>query len=342
MSTIREIAQLAGVSIATVSRVMNQPEKVSPEKRANIEALMAEFHYFPHPKKRRKATDLFAVIVPDITNPFFSQFLDVLEMEAYQHGRSILFFNSRHDRHKERVYLEECARHKVDGVFLIPLSGDISYLKELQSLPYPVVMLTQTSPFISSFGVDHKKGGQLAAKFLINKGHQQIGYVGICTDTRNSQEPKLLGFRHYLSTRNLVLNEDHCFDIKQDQDLTAFLLQCFASDKPPTAFFCMNDVTAEKLLNAMHSPTLTYMHEIPLASAARAMNKINIEVVGFDNSMTARVMHFSSISQPIREMAYSGFKEMLTLIKNKTKHNKDGSQHYNFRLFTPTLVERKS
>lgn len=315
MSNVREIAKLAGVSTATVSRVMNTPDKVSPESRAKVEAIMQAFNYQPHQRMRRKPTDLFGVIVPDITNPFFSQFLDVLEKEAFLHGRSILFFNSRHDRHKERLYLEECARHKVDGVFLLPLTCKPSYLRQLQALPYPVVMLTRTSPLITSFGVDHAEGGRLAAKHLLQKGHKTLGYVGV----KDGLEEKLNGFKKVLEEMNLSLSENHSFDIKTEGNLDAFISQVFLQPNPPTAFFCMNDVTAEKLSNSMTKQGIS-----------------GIEVVGFDDSMTARLMAFSSIAQPIKEMAYRGFEEMLTLVKNKG----ETQENYTSLRFSPKLVAR--
>ncbi|WP_255555427.1 LacI family DNA-binding transcriptional regulator [Enterovibrio paralichthyis] len=315
MSNVRDIAKLAGVSIATVSRVVNTPEKVSPEARARVEAVMNEIGYQPHQRKRAKPTELFGVIVPDITNPFFSQFLDVLEKQAYLHGRSILFFNSRHDRHKERLYLEECARHKVDGVFLLPLNCAPAYLKQLQELPYPVVVLTRTSPLITSFGVDHAMGGMLAAKHLVDSGHTRIGFIGVT----GSSENKFIGFRQHLAERGFPLKETDCFDVKKEPDLVAFLKQCFEQPKPPTAFFCMNDVTADKLLRELEKQGI-----------------YGIDVVGFDDSMTARLMVFSSIAQPINEMAYRGFEEMLVLVNEK------GGKHgcYTSIRFPPRLVVR--
>ncbi|WP_407334259.1 LacI family DNA-binding transcriptional regulator [Enterovibrio sp. 27052020O] len=315
MSTVREIAKLAGVSTATVSRVMNKPDTVSPDRRAKVEAVMTAFSYQPHQRKRPKPTNLFGVIVPDITNPFFSQFLDVLEREAYLHGRSILFFNSRHDRHQERIYLEECARHNVDGVFLLPLTCETGFLEHLQALPYPVVMLTRTSSLITSFAVDHEKGGRLAAEHLIKKGHRQFGYVGV----RAGLEAKLNGFSKYLTERHFILPDERCFDVKADGDLNAFVMRCYQEKKPPTAFFCMNDVTAEKLLISLQK------HGIK-----------GVDVVGFDDSMTARLMAFSSVAQPIREMAYRGFEEMLVLVKNKGEKSKP----YTSLLFPPKLVVR--
>lgn len=91
MATIRDIAQLSGVSIATISRALNKPDTVSPETLQLVLQYVDELNY-QLKRKTKKMTNLFGVILPNITNPFFMELLEVLENESYLHGRSILFF----------------------------------------------------------------------------------------------------------------------------------------------------------------------------------------------------------------------------------------------------------
>ena len=116
MATVREIATLVGVSTATVSRVINEPKKVAPATVAMVQAVIEELHYEKKVAKKKRS-NTFAIIVLNITNPFFSELLDVIEDEAYHHGRCVLFFNSRARLRQERMYFHECENHQVDGVF---------------------------------------------------------------------------------------------------------------------------------------------------------------------------------------------------------------------------------
>ncbi|MCW8995266.1 MAG: LacI family transcriptional regulator, partial [Psychromonas sp.] len=142
MSTVRIIAEHTGFSIATISRALNQPSKVSSETLSVIEAAMKELNY-EKKEKIKKRSNIFGVIFPNISNPFFAELLGVIEKEAYYHGRCILFFNSRHNLRQEKIALAECKNHGVDGVFLVPHSTSPEHLQTIRNLPFPIVLLTQ-------------------------------------------------------------------------------------------------------------------------------------------------------------------------------------------------------
>ncbi|WP_439437414.1 LacI family DNA-binding transcriptional regulator [Salinivibrio costicola] len=310
---MREIAQMCQCSPATVSRVLNHPEKVSPITRDKVLATMNEYGYKPQPKLG-KPTNLFGFILPDIYNPFFSQLLDVIEKEAHLHGRSILFFNSRHDRYSERLYLAECARHKVDGVFLVPLTSKQSQVDYIKSLPFPVVTLTETLSGLSGIAVDHFEGGKQAAIHLFNQGGKQLGYVG--TTINNA---KYEGFLSAIASKGDEYNYENTLDITIG-DSTRFIEERLRSKKPIDSLFCMNDLTAKKLIDQIVSID-------PLILK-------NTKLIGFDDSTYSKLLKFSSVSQPIITMAHKGFQEMLKIISLTTQT----PNHY---LYQPKVIDRE-
>jgi LacI family transcriptional regulator len=320
MSTVRDIAAHAGVSIATVSRALNEPEKVSHDTLASIEQAVKELKYV-RKIATPKHTKLFGVIFPDISNPFFAELLEVLESEAFYHGRCVLFFNSRHNLRQERLCLQECENHGVDGVFLVPHCTDISYLEEVKRYKFQTIMLTQTTKVLPSVAVDHEEGGRLVASHLISTGHTKIGYVGPTIPT----EDKLIGFTELLNSKGYQLASDHMFDTEIGADLRAFIKNLINDDGKLkiTAIFCINDVLAQK--------TIEHLNHIGF----RVPN--DIVIVGFDNSLASKILNISSISQPMREIAHIGFEEMLKTMKQDRR-----SSNYVPQLLLPRLVLRES
>lgn len=323
MSTVRDIAAKVGVSIATVSRALNEPDKVSRETLQLVEEAMRELNY-ERKVIMKKRTGLFAVIFPNMSNPFFAELLDVIENEAFHHGSCLLFFNSRHNLRQEKICLHECENHGVDGVFLVPHCMDSDYLASLKNFKFKTVLLTQTSTVLPSVAVDHAEGGRLVAEHLISMGHTVIGYVGPTTP----DEEKLNGFVKTLKFRGIEIDKAHMFDTEIGADLSEFLhfLRTENGQLKVSAIFCVNDVFAQKVIEILH--ILGY--QIPQ----------DIVVVGFDNSLTSTLLNISSISQPMREIAHVGFEKMIEQIGQIDQKKKENS--YEPQLLLPRWVQRES
>jgi LacI family transcriptional regulator len=320
MSTVRDIAAYVGLSIATVSRALNESDKVSPETLKIVESAAIKLNY---EKKQpvRKKTNLFGVIFPNISNPFFSELLEVIENEAFHHGRCVLFFNSRHNLRQEKLYLKECENHNVDGVFLVPHCMDEDYLNSIKKFKFNTVLLTRTASILPSVAVDHKEGGRLAAQHLLSVGNTKIGYVGPIKES----EEKLTGFIEALESRNVKLDSNNMFDTEIGADIQSFVDRLIISKQKVnvSAVFCVNDVFAQKVIEAF------YLRGIRIPE--------DVVVVGFDNSLTSKVLNISSVSQPMREIAHVGFDEMLLQINSQHKRLK-----YTPQLLLPRLVIRGS
>ena len=296
MATIRDVAKLAGVSIATVSRAVNEPQLVSKETRSQVEGAIDTTGYVKsvHPRKK---SNLIGVILPNLSNPFFLNLLEALEYEARTHRRSIVIFNSRQKLAMERAAFSECKKMRVDGVFLVPHSVSREYLLEVRKHTFPTVLLTRTSSLLPSVAVDHVEGGRQVAEHLISSGHVEVAYVG---PTKTSEE-KLAGFRQGLQQAGLQLRDDLAFDTEGEGDLRRFVVDT-AKRKRATAIFCVNDILAQEGVAILRSAGMTVPGDM--------------EIVGFDNSIVASLLDISSVSQPMKEIAHVGFDEMLLALKS--------------------------
>lgn len=295
MATIRDVAKLAGVSIATVSRAVNEPKLVSSEMRFQVEEAIAKTGYAKRVKPRRKS-DLIGVILPNLSNPFFLPLLEALEYEARTHRSNIVVFNSRQKLATERAAFTECRKMMVDGVFLVPHSVSREYLSEVRKYDFPTVLLTRTSPLLPSVAVDHVEGGRQVAEHLISSGHVSVAYVG---PTKSSEE-KLAGFREGLQQAGLQLHADLSFDTEGEGDLKRFVVDT-AKRKRASVIFCVNDVLAQDVVVALRGADMSVPRDM--------------EVVGFDNSIVASLLDISSVSQPMKEIAHVGFEAMLAVLK---------------------------
>lgn len=171
MASIRDVAKRAKVGVTTVSRVLNDTGYVSEETRAKILKAMKELNYTPNELARNlfhKKTGIVAVLVPDVAHPFFAEFVKYVEMELYEAGFKTMICNTIKEHSCELEYLDMLNRHIVDGIITGVHSLEIEeYLK----INKPIVALDRyLGDNIPVVGVNHKYGGEMAAKKLIERG----------------------------------------------------------------------------------------------------------------------------------------------------------------------------
>ena len=149
MATIRDVAKKAGVAPMTVSRVLNNSGYVSPETRSRVESAASELNYVPNMLARSfrsKRTDTLALIVTDITNPFWTTVARGVEDEANQQGYTVIFCNTDESESKQAQYLSMLASRRVDGVLLTPASNNPNPVKMLQQQGIEVVVMDRRLP----------------------------------------------------------------------------------------------------------------------------------------------------------------------------------------------------
>ncbi|SMD17053.1 LacI family DNA-binding transcriptional regulator [Sporomusa malonica] len=182
-TTIKDVARAAGVSIATVSRILNGNAGVSEELAARVTAAVNQLEYRPNAVaralKERKSRSI-GLIIPDIENPFFPALVRGVEDAARQHGYAVILCNTDGKPAEEERYIQFLFSKQVDGILFIGGADSEGNLELLSALPMPVVTLDRRSAAtkLSAVVCDNYEGAMLAVKHLISLGRQQIAFIG--------------------------------------------------------------------------------------------------------------------------------------------------------------------
>jgi LacI family transcriptional regulator len=299
VATSSDIAREAGVSQATVSRVLNADPRVAPRTRARVLRVMERLNYTPNAIARglvTNRTDLVGVVVSDIMNPFYPEFLEAIASQLGEHGRKMLLFNAGGqsedaDDNYTRVLLEQ----RVDGIIFTSAVRDSAMVQRLVERKFPVVLTNRYAEGVQcdmAVG-DNDAGAAAVAKHLLELGHARIAVIA--GDPRASTSyDRLEGFRTALAQAGHVLDDTLVRAAHFDPDAArAATLQLLALPDRPTAIFCLNDVMAFGALNAIKSLGLSVPSDV--------------SVVGFDDIWMAGWESFelTTVHQPLTEMARS-------------------------------------
>jgi len=282
-ATIEDVARISGVSIATVSRVVHNPEKVAESTRKRVRAAISQCGYTPNVMARNlrmRQSKMTLVLVPDIGNVFFSNILLGIEKTAQQHGYGILIGNTDNDPGREQDYMRYLSGNQADGLLL--LTGHSPYPESKPGEPAhpPVVAISERPPDqdIPFVGIDNRAAARAATEHLLSFGHRSIAHIAgppwsVLTDQR------IAGYRDALTDANVKVDEsfilDGDFTIESGR---AAVERLFIRDHLPTAFFCANDETAIGVMLALHARR----YDVPK----------DFSVIGFDD------IHFASCSMP--------------------------------------------
>jgi LacI family transcriptional regulator len=249
--TIREVASRAGVSPMTVSRVVNESPRVSPDTRRRVEAAIAELGYVPNRLARgliRRKTGTFGVIVPDVANPFFTLVVRGAEEVAWRAGYHVILCNTQGDLERERGYLEDMIAFQVEGLLIAPV-GDRSrpHLRVLTRNRVPFVLIDRS---VSGFEADLVQGDSVAGarrlvEHLTGLGHRRIAMITETIEVSTARD-RLQGYRDALASAGLefrpeLVAETSAIDPRGAHDATFRLLEL---PEPPTAIFAVNNVAA--------------------------------------------------------------------------------------------------
>lgn len=283
-ATIKDVARRAGVSVATVSRVMNGTAPVLAQTRERILTAARELHFTPNASARSlstRRTTALGVVLPDLHGEFFSELLRGLDRVAQQHGRHLLVSSSHHDPHGIAVALR--AMHgRVDG--LIVMAPDVPANALAESLPrnLPTVLVncaersdTDEGPArIRMLGVDNVGGAMAMVRHLASLGHRRIGFVAGASDNADARE-RLIGYERAMAELGLEAPSGYRVggDFSEESGWRAAQSLLDASPRP-TAIVAANDMMALGALRAARERGLV----VPA----------DISVAGFDDIPTAR------------------------------------------------------
>jgi len=326
---IKQVAQRAGVSLGTVSNVLNRPETVAPETRQRVLDAIAELGYVRNDSARQLRAGrsrTIALVVLDVANPFFADVVRGAEVAAEERGAVVVICNSREDAARERLHLERLEEQRVLGVLITPVDDTPgSRLEGLIARGTPVVLVDRGAGRYNrcSVAVDDVAGGRLAGQHLLDLGHRRIAFVGgpfalaQVTDRHEGLASVTAGRATLtvVTTPSLTVAEGRA---------AARAIVAASPRTRPTAVFCANDLLA-----------LGVLQELTLAGV-RVPDEIAI--LGYDDIefAAAAAVPLSSIRQPREQLGQTAAELLLDEVNNPDKH---GHRHV---VFQPDLVVRDS
>jgi LacI family transcriptional regulator, repressor for deo operon, udp, cdd, tsx, nupC, and nupG len=309
---IKEVARLASVSTATVSRALASPHQVSPETRARVMAAVAKVGYVPNPAARSlrsRKTNMVLVVLPDLGNIFFSQVLRGIEEELFANGYGMIIGDINGAAEKEAGFAAFASAGQVDGVLL--LNGRMLCQEAgapAQPLGVPVVALCEAieDAEIPQIEASNREAACQMTEYLAGLGHRSIGYVrGPAANVLEKE--RLSGYRDGLERAGLVFNPELVWQGDYKLETGALIGQrIIARQDRPTAIFCSNDEMAIGLLRALAQAGLRVPQDMSVA--------------GFDDIEFAgmAIPALTTIRQPRRELGRQGALALLELLQGRT------------------------
>jgi LacI family transcriptional regulator len=254
---MRDVAERAGVSVTTVSHVVNNTRKVNPETKDRVEQAMLALGYRPNVlarSLRRGQSQTIGVILPDNTNPYFAEVVRGIEDSSFFQGYSIILCNSDNDLEKERLYTNVLMEKQVDGVIFVAAGLSGRNIENLAKLGVPFVLVDRRVPQIEADYVlaDNQGGGFKAVNHLIGLGHRAIACLAGPEGVALSSE-RVEGYRQALEEAGIPFDPSWVVEGDfQYQAGYASARKLFSAQKTPTAIFACNDLMAIGIYRCAH------------------------------------------------------------------------------------------
>jgi LacI family transcriptional regulator len=328
---IKDVAARAGVSVGTVSNVLNRPHLVRPETRSRVEAAMATLGFVRNESARQLRAGrsrVLAYVFLDAGNPFFTDVARGAEDASREHGLALVMCNSDGDPGREEDYLSLLLEQRVHGVLITTLDEDGPRLRSLPTLGVPVVLVDRRASAGAdwcSVGVDDVHGGDLAVTHLLELGHRRIGFVG-GPHTLPQVIDRLAGARRAVDAcpgAELLTLDCPALTVAAGREAAQRLLGLPAARRP-TGVFCANDLAALGVLQEL-------MHR-----GARVPG--DIAIVGYDDIdfAAAAAVPLTSVRQPRHLLGRTAVDLLLREAEGQPDHVHEQVQ------FVPELVVRES
>ena len=304
MATIKDVAELAEVSVGTVSNILNNKTKVSKEKQKAVLKAIEELDYSPlHSARqlRKKETNTIAFIIPNIKNPIFSEMTEAIANQARTNGYDTIIYKGSATEDIEQGYTNLIKQNKVDGIII---GGSTHIEKPLVSkiskTEFPAVILERNEENVTTVEIDNFSGGLTAAEFLVSNNHQQIAYAHL--ETPNVYLDRVSGFVKGLEKNNInplkMPAEDTSFT--SGYELMKQLL-----DYDIEAVFFPSDIMSFGALNLLYEKNI----EVPE----------QISVIGYDGITMGNYSSpaLTTIEQPVQKLAEKSISTLIEIINGE-------------------------
>lgn len=306
-ATIRDVAKQAGVSVATVSRVLNKSYSVREGTSQKVLAVIEDLDYSPSPTARRLSigrTHTVGVIIPFLTLPSFVERLRGVESALAESEYDLVLFSADTPTKVDHYFNELSRRDRADGVIIISLNPDETYVTRFRKSAMPAVLLDAQHPDISSIVVDDVAGGYKATQHLIELGHTRIAYLSDYLDNPF----KFVAMRHRFQGYHQALEEagiSYRPEYQKQGELggreaVAIAKQMLVEPDRPTAIFAASDI-----------------HAVGVLKAAQELNirvPQDLSVIGFDGIRDSEHLDITTVCQPLFDSGVVSVNRLLSAI----------------------------
>lgn len=308
MMTIKDVARIAGVSVATVSRVINESGYVNIDTRKKVEAAVKQINYTPNEVARslyKRKSKLIGLLLPDITNPFFPQLARGIEDRMQEHGYRIIFGNSDENEDKEMDYIQTFIQNNVIGVIS---STNFPESDVYSNLKIPVVFLDRTSNDSPSVYADGRKGGRIAAQEITERGSKKVTVLQGPAHIKPAQD-RFLGAIETLDELGIAYNviQTSSFSYTEAEQ---WAIEVFDKYIDTDGVIASNDIVASAVLHEAHR----LGKRVPQ----------DLQIIGFDDIPLSSLLSpsLSTIRQPAHDMGREAAGLLIKLIEQDKVEDK--------------------
>ncbi len=325
--TMKDIAKMVGVSESTVSRAINGQPGVGQKTREKILTLVKEYQYQPNVLAQGLAsqkTHTLGLLLPDITDPYFTQVVKGIEERASELGYHLILANTGGSREKEISYLTLFTQNRCDGIIFVGGSLAEEEILKLGLNKYPLVLVNKLLEELAlpTLLLDHQQGAQMASDHLIQLGHQSIGLViGILDELTNFQLYE--GYQEALNKADLTFDPNLVVEVENSRTGGYNgLLHFLELDNPPTAIFAAGDYLAVGVVEAIKTGGYLIPEELA--------------VIGYGDTMVTEIIHpsLTTIKLPWKALGEGAVNQLMKAI--------EGNVEDPFIILLPEVIRRQS
>jgi LacI family transcriptional regulator len=327
-ASIKDVAREAGVSIATVSRVLNDVDVVNEDTKEKVVNAIKKLDYRPNIVARSlktQRTRTIGIIIPDISSQFYSEIVRGGEDVSNIYNYNIILCNTDLDQEKEIEYIRVLKEKMVDGIIYMSYSLEPEIVALLRNLQIPTVLVETKDKELSfpSVTIDNEKAAFDAVSYLIEKGNKSIAYLGSDPEYINASSYRYLGYKAALESHKITFDENIIrFGGLKAKDGYETMKE-LSKDIKFDAVFCSSDELAMGAINALRENDIKVPEDV--------------DVIGFDNIYMSSIFYpkLSTIEQPMYDMGSVGMRMLIKVINKK----KLEVEHI---VLEHTLIERDS
>ena len=314
--TIKDIARHSGVSVSTVSRVLNKKPDVNSETETRVNSAIKELGYSPSSVARGlvlKRSNAIGFVVPDITNPNFPELARGVVEKARQKGYSVIFFDTNQDNKVEKEALKLLRSKQVDGIIVSFSEANQDEFIKLKEDQFPAVQIYRKSPksVISTIAIDNIDSAYRAVKYLIDLGHRRIGHITTGISTLSGAE-RLEGYKKAYAEAGLSYRDEWFFSGSHCADTGYEGMKILLNQKNHiTALFASHDLMAVGAYEAIFEKGLSIPGDI--------------SVIGHDNIEISRLVHpkLTTLDTFKNKLGQAGVELLIEEIAENTRINRE-------------------